>query len=134
MSNEFKVAMVLLVILVMSAVVYAAYFEQSNHASVESSDMTAGAIAAIKSDDRVKDFFLDEGAYTHWNVGVLNPQGHQRHAFALYICSILKQHNLDLDGQFVRVVDIDQVTNQNKTPRDASLGKVECATGERLDR
>ena len=93
------------------------------------------AIKAIKSEPKVKDLLYAPNQTVKWTVGVLS-DGYPRHGYASYICQVLREHGMVNKAAkpytvLVRIADIVKVMN-GKTPRQASLGMVDCVTFEKF--
>lgn len=86
------------------------------------------AINAIKKEERVKDFHLEElWSATQWNVGVI-PTKQSEYSFAAHICDILGDHDLNPEKQIVRIVDITKVIREQVPAKMASLKRIKCET------
>jgi N12 class adenine-specific DNA methylase len=83
----------------------------------------------IKTELKVKDLMYDATATVQWNIGVIS-DGTKQHGYASYICDVLKDNDVVTTRTIVRVTDIQKVVQQNQTPRQASLGSVDCNTYE----
>lgn len=87
------------------------------------------AEAEIRAEKIVKDMLYQPGQVVEWQIGVL-PDGSDRYGLAEYVCMILADHEVVNDWTEVRIVDIVRMAN-GEGFRDASLGRVNCASGRR---
>lgn len=104
--------------------------DDSQKVSEENQKQIDSAIATIKAESRVEDFYyedLRDGA--QWNVGVIPSQGSE-YGYANFMCDVLREHGLDSKEkiQIVRIVDITKVFREQVSPKTASLSRIRCDT------
>ena len=87
------------------------------------------AEAEIRAEKVVKDMLYQPGQVVEWQIGVLT-DGTDRYGLAEYICIVLAEHGVVSARTEVRIVDIARVA-KGEGFRDASLGRVNCASGRR---
>lgn len=87
--------------------------------------------AAIKAEPKVLDYVYDPSAVYQWTIGVKD-DGSPRYGYAEYFCVLMAQHGLPLESAKVRIVDLWKYLEPGGNARDASLGSVDCATGEHM--
>lgn len=86
---------------------------------------------AIKAEPKVIDFVYDPQAVVRWTIAVKD-DGTPRYGYAEYFCVLMAQHDLPLAGAWVRIVDYGKFMQPGGNGRDASLGSVDCGTGEHM--
>jgi len=86
------------------------------------------ALSYIKSLNWVKDAVYQDFAAVQWQVGILD-DGRNPAWAAQSICDMLNLRGLVSSNTNVRIVDIKKVS-QGQTFRKASLGRINCNTGE----
>lgn len=89
------------------------------------------ALAILKAEPKVKDVLFQPGQAVEWMVGVLPDASPDRIGYGQYICQQLKDAGASRPGTQVRVVDIVKLTREGASPREASLGTVDCSTFSR---
>lgn len=89
------------------------------------------ALAIIKAEPKVKDVLFQPGQAVAWMVGVLPDASPDRIGYGQYICQQLKDAGAARPGTQVRIVDIVKLTREGASPREASLGTVDCSTFSR---
>lgn len=86
-------------------------------------------VLAIKSEPRVKDFLYEQlGSHGQWNIGIFPKKGRDEYGFANYICAVIADYGIDLDKQFVRIVDMVKLVREQIPPKKASLIRVQCSS------
>lgn len=96
-----------------------------NSAAVQS------AIAALRSEPKVLDLVYDPQLVVPWTIGMAN-DGTSRVGFAEYVCSILSEHGAAEASTTVRIVDYQAFMQSGGDARGASMGHVDCGTGQDL--
>lgn len=84
---------------------------------------------AVKKEPKVIDFVYDPKAVFQWTIGVRD-DGTPRYGYAEYFCILMGEHGLSRQDAKVRIVDYAKFMQPGGNARDASLGSVDCATGE----
>lgn len=97
-------------------------------ASAPSSAEAQEALEYIKGLDWVKDAIYQDFAAVQWQIGILD-DGRNPTAAAQSICDMLSLRGLVSENTNVRIVDIKKVS-QGQNFQKASLGRVNCGTGE----
>jgi hypothetical protein len=85
---------------------------------------------ALHKEPAVIDFVYDPSATVRWTIGV-NDNGSPRYGYAEYLCGRMTDFNLPTDGAKVRIVDYRKFMEPGGNGREASLGSVDCKSGER---
>lgn len=85
----------------------------------------------LKREPKIKDL-MRNGAY--WNVGLI-PDGTPRYGYAEYVCNVIRDGGaMNQSGPtYVRTVNIVSVANENASPREASMGAVDCSDFSHFD-
>ena len=87
------------------------------------------AKASIRNEPKVIDFVYDPEASVEWTIGVKD-DGSPRLGFAEYFCLRLGELGVRTDRTAVRIVDYRKYMAPGGNGQDASLGAVECSSGE----
>jgi hypothetical protein len=88
--------------------------------------------AQLREEPKIRDLTYDAAAAVQWQIGVAD-DGSQRHGLAEYVCMELADAGLVDPTTNVRIVDIAKLAGSKGDFREASLGRVTCATGVRSD-
>lgn len=88
--------------------------------------------AQLRKEPKIRDLVYDPDGAVQWQIGV-EDDGTPRHGFADYVCMALAEAGLVAPTTNVRIVDVARLARSNGDFRDASLGRVTCATGQRSD-
>ncbi len=99
--------------------------------SAEQQEKIEHVSSLLMKEKRVEDVYFERmwiANYTgQWNIGVLPKQGSEI-GYASYICDFLGYHNIDLNTQLVRVVDVEKLMREQIPPKAASLKRISCKT------
>jgi hypothetical protein len=90
------------------------------------------ALAALKSEPKIKDVMYQPDAAVKWSVGVFD-DGTSSNGYAQYVCLTLKDIGIDTERVIVRVVDIVKIAQGGVPGSDTSLGSAICKNSQPFD-
>lgn len=91
----------------------------------------ADAQKALRSEPKIIDLVYDPEAAVQWTIGV-KTDGTSRFGYALYVCTLLGEHDLVRDETEVRIVDYGKYIQLQGDAQTASLGHARCSSGQNM--
>ena len=93
------------------------------------SPSVVAAIAALRAEPKIIDLVYDPEMVVDWTIGVKD-DGTPRFGYAEYVCLVLREHGVVDSSTSVRIIDYAKFMMNGGDSHDASLGSVDCSSGQ----